>query len=271
MNKMKSNTLLNCMFSIFLLLILGSEVHAVDKLVIKNQSGVTVSKVDDTGSMYASGMLDLTSNLSKIRQIRTDGKMQQMFNIDTNNDMILNRSALVYDNYRTGVVVGIQDGSVDFRSRVAGTQKYLMKILSNGNVGFGITSPTHLIQLSGGAYSDGATWVDASSRELKENIKDVSVEEAVATLESLTPVQYNYKADKKEQHVGFIAEDVPDMVATKDRKGLSPMDVTAVLTKVVQEQQKMIAELQSQIAELKTEIQFKKDKGLAFSQVTSHE
>jgi hypothetical protein len=35
--------------------------------------------------------------------------------------------------------------------------------------------------------------------------------------------------------VGFIAEDVPDLVSTKDRKGLSPMDIVAVLTKVVQE------------------------------------
>lgn len=144
-------------------------------------------------------------------------------------------------------------------------------VLQNGKVGIGTPTPTHLLQLSGGAYSDGATWVDASSRELKENIKDVSVEEAVATLESLTPVQYNYKADKKEQHVGFIAEDVPDMVATKDRKGLSPMDVTAIITKVVQEQQKMIVELQGQIAELKTELQFQQDKRLAFSQVASHE
>jgi hypothetical protein len=35
--------------------------------------------------------------------------------------------------------------------------------------------------------------------------------------------------------VGFIAEDVPELVATKDRKGLSPMDIVAVLTKVVQD------------------------------------
>ena len=39
---------------------------------------------------------------------------------------------------------------------------------------------------------------------------------------------------------GFIAEDVPDLVATGDRKGLSSMEMTAVLVKVVQKQQKMI-------------------------------
>ena len=35
--------------------------------------------------------------------------------------------------------------------------------------------------------------------------------------------------------MGFIAEEVPDRVATKDRKGLSPMNIVAVSTKVVQE------------------------------------
>ena len=53
-----------------------------------------------------------------------------------------------------------------------------------------------------------------------------------------------------EKHVGFVAEDVPELVATKDKKGLSPMDITAVLTKVVQNQQKDIEELKARFAEL---------------------
>jgi len=44
--------------------------------------------------------------------------------------------------------------------------------------------------------------------------------------------------------VGFVAEDVPDLIATKDRKELSPMDIMAVLTKVVQDQQGSIKDLQ---------------------------
>jgi hypothetical protein len=70
-------------------------------------------------------------------------------------------------------------------------------------------------------------------------------------------VKYNYKVDKADKHVGFIAEDVPDLVATADRKGLSPMDVTAVLTRVVQELQrenqeykKIISDLQERMAKL---------------------
>lgn len=118
-------------------------------------------------------------------------------------------------------------------------------IKGNGRVGIGTQTPSHLIQLSGGAFSDGATWTDASSGALKENIRDLSTEEANKTLQELNPVKYNYKTDKEDKHVGFIAEDVPDLVATKDRKGLSPMDIVAVLTKVVKEQQKTIAEQRS--------------------------
>jgi hypothetical protein len=47
-------------------------------------------------------------------------------------------------------------------------------------------------------------------------------------------------------------------VATKDRKGVSSMDVVAVLTRIVKEQQAQLAELrkehQEQLAELRDEV-----------------
>jgi hypothetical protein len=51
-------------------------------------------------------------------------------------------------------------------------------------------------------------------------------------------------------HVGFIAEDVPDQVATKDRKGLSPMDIVAVLTQVLKEKSQVIEDQQRTIEAL---------------------
>ncbi|MGE5340637.1 MAG: tail fiber domain-containing protein [Candidatus Omnitrophota bacterium] len=123
-----------------------------------------------------------------------------------------------------------------------------------GKLGIGRT-PSYPIHMSSGAYcSVGGTWTNASSRSLKENIRDLSSMEALDTLKHLNPVKYNYKVDKTDKHVGFIAEDVPELVATADRKGLSAMDVTAVLTKVVQEQQNMIQAQQKSISDLKTMI-----------------
>ena len=67
--------------------------------------------------------------------------------------------------------------------------------------------------------------------------------------------------DKTDRHVGFIAEDVPDLVASEDRKGLSAMDVVAVLTKVVQDQQTAMVNQQAQIDALKREVAEMKDQG----------
>jgi len=67
------------------------------------------------------------------------------------------------------------------------------------------------------------------------------------TLVQLEPVHFNYKNDQSESYVGFIAEDVPDLVATNDRDGLSSMDIVAVLTRVVQEQQKKIEALEARL------------------------
>ncbi len=72
----------------------------------------------------------------------------------------------------------------------------------------------------------------------------------MSAFHGLNPVAFTYKAGAGEQHIGFIAEDVPDLVATKGRKGLSPMDIVAVLTKVVQEQQKTNQEQQTVIKSL---------------------
>jgi hypothetical protein len=112
----------------------------------------------------------------------------------------------------------------------------------------GVTAPIYPIQHQSGAYlSSGGVWTDASSRTLKEHIADLPLDKAKAALNELTPVTFNYKTAPTEHHVGFIAEDVPELVATETRKGISPMDVVAVLTSVVKDQQKTIDELKARL------------------------
>jgi len=58
------------------------------------------------------------------------------------------------------------------------------------------------------------------------------------------PVNFDYKTgDAKKLHIGFIAEDVPELVASTDRKGVSFSDVVAILRQVVKDQQKTIKTL----------------------------
>jgi hypothetical protein len=126
-----------------------------------------------------------------------------------------------------------------------------MIIANNGNVGIGPESPNfpiHPLHMASGAHvTFGGVWTNASSRDYKENIRNLTIEEAKEALDELRPTKFNYKLDKKDEYLGFIAEDVPELVASKDRKGLSPMDIVAVLTKVVQTQQKKIEELEARL------------------------
>ena len=131
-----------------------------------------------------------------------------------------------------------------------------MLIDNNGNVGIGTTAPTNPLQMASGALvTVGGVWTNASSRTLKQDIRKLTAGEARVALDQLAPVRFASKADPTERHVGFIAEEVPDLVATKDRKTLSPMDIVAVLTRVVQEQQKTIEAQQKTIAELASKIE----------------
>ncbi len=102
-----------------------------------------------------------------------------------------------------------------------------------------------------GATCDGNTWANASSREVKDNIAKLNASEALKAFKELEPVKFNYKDNPDELSLGFIAEDAPELVARNDRKHLTAMDITAVLTKAMQQQQSTIEEQQQTIAELK--------------------
>jgi len=118
----------------------------------------------------------------------------------------------------------------------------------DGNIGFGTDRPTYPVHMASGAYvSAGGVWTNSSSRERKDNIEMLTVEDAIAALAQLEPVQFNYRNDTAETYVGFIAEDVPELVATADRKSLSAMDIVAVLTKVIQAQQVQIDALEQRL------------------------
>lgn len=122
-----------------------------------------------------------------------------------------------------------------------------LTIKADGSVGVGTWAPTKLLHVEGDAYVKGTLEI-GSSRTLKKDIRPMSSADALSALAALVPVTYAYKTNPAETCAGFIAEDVPDLLATNSRASLSPMDFVAVLTSVVQSQQETIA---SQREELK--------------------
>jgi len=118
-----------------------------------------------------------------------------------------------------------------------------------GNVGIGTNAPTESLHVVGNAIISGNLEL-ASSREIKHAIENLDLKQALSALLSLQPVSYRYNHLPEQKTLGFIAEDVPDLVATESRKSLKPMDIVAVLTKVVQEQQAQIQSLSNKIEQL---------------------
>jgi len=247
-----------------LFLVFASLTLAEDRLIVKDSGGSTTFNVTDTGEMFASksslGDDVTTGNATRTFNVVSDAAVARLWrvhdyfppgfdliNSTTGSPDVARSYFHVFGGYFSGAfnVFGIMDRTHGDTVRLT--------IGPTGNVGIGMNSTlaSHLIELDGGAYCDGGAWVTGSSRDLKKDIEAISYTEALQAIMQLSPVSYRYKKTPAEKHIGFIAEDVPEMVAVNSRKGLETMDFVAVLTKVVQEQQKAIAHLQLELEALK--------------------
>lgn len=104
---------------------------------------------------------------------------------------------------------------------------------SSGYVGLSVNNPIYPLHMSNGAYcSAGGVWTNASSVEYKDEISDVPLEDCLEILKSLRPVYFRY-VNSDERHAGFIAEELHHKIATKDKKGVSPVDILAIIVPIL--------------------------------------
>ncbi len=96
--------------------------------------------------------------------------------------------------------------------------------------------------------------VTSSSRTLKTNIKALDSKKALEAVRKLQPVSYRYKAQKSEPVVGFIAEDIPELVSMPSRKSYDSSEIVAILTKVVQDQDKTLTETKAELKKAQAKI-----------------
>ena len=210
-----------------------------DRLVVKDSSGNTTFRVEDIGFTHSSAYFLSQCGSPGIWMDETGtGNKSAFFVLDQKWFQIQRRAQGFGDFEASPFYLNIDAPSMAF------------VVAPNGYVGLN-AYPVYPLQLGNGAYvTAGGVWTNASSRQFKKDIQVLSSLEAMETLEALRPVKFQYKNSPEERHVGFIAEEVPDLVAAADRKGMSAMDVVAVLTKVVQQQQKMIHEMSKKIEQL---------------------
>lgn len=220
-------------------LVADASPESVSKLVVKDDSGSQVFSVASDGNVYTAQYYLAQGLFPGIWLDETgSGNKGAFFVLDSNWFQIQRRAQ----------GFGAYEASPFFMN--IGAPSLSISVGENGYIGFGVSAAYPLHMGSGAYCSSGGVWTNASSREYKKDIRALTGDEAMDALKGLRPVKFRYKAEMDETHVGFIAEEVPDLVATKDRKGMSSMDVVGVLTRVVQEQQKTIAQLSKKVAEL---------------------
>ena len=220
---------------------------AEDRLSVLNMDAEEVFTVNDIGDVSVKGVL-LSNGASYW------GSAPFVLGQDLGNrgivitDKATSNPKNIYFGWNVGTT---HDYAEIFALQEGVAYKNLILNPNGGYVGIRTTSPSYPLHMGSGAYcTAGGVWTNASSRKYKTDIKQLTADKALDALTQLKPVEFAYKVDKGEKHLGFIAEDAPALVATKDRKGMSSMDVVAVLTKVVQEQQRTVQEQRQIIAEL---------------------
>jgi Chaperone of endosialidase len=208
-----------------------------NKLFVEDLTAGTVPFLIEGGTPTPAKSLTIADSLSPTIQMEQSASPFQTWDIVANNNNFYVRDV----NHETNPFIILP--SAPYNSLV---------IDASGRIGLGVAAPSYQIHHSSGARLDAGVWVNSSSRAVKQDIRDLDRDAAFDALRQLQPVTFAYKTKPADTHVGFIAEDVPELVATRDRTGLSSMDIVAVLTKVVQEQEKTIADLRARLERLET-------------------
>ncbi|WP_419494902.1 tail fiber domain-containing protein [Chryseobacterium bernardetii] len=143
----------------------------------------------------------------------------------------------------------------------AGTDSGTILVLTrSGRLGVGTTAPTEKIHVIGNILASGT--ITPSDMRIKKDIVDNSY--GIKEILSLRTINYRYKNEElgRDKKLGFIAQEVkakmPELVTTANDEiktlGVNYAEMTVVLTKAIQEQQKEIETLKEQIKALQQKI-----------------
>jgi len=223
---------------------------ANDNSVFMNENGIGILNGNPQASMDVTG--DIKATFSGNAPTNSDPVLKGLM-------ILTNLSSYNTDTTKTSdVAFGLENKRNNFKwnfRTFAPGEGFLATKEGTGGGEFRIDNPTtdfHNTKMvvAGVTVFENGHLVTASSRELKTDIKPLDPKAAMDAFHKLQPVSYEYKAQKGEPVVGFIAEDVPDLVAMPSRKSFDSAEVVAVLTSVVKQQEKQLKIQSEKIAKL---------------------
>ncbi len=131
------------------------------------------------------------------------------------------------------------------------------KFAQNVALGSSTLNPTNPLQHTSGAnLSLGGVWINASSRQLKENFHMVDPRDVLNTLADLPIARWNYRVDNASvKHIGPTAEDFADAFGLgENNRTIGTVDADGVALAAIQGLHQIVRERDAEIADLKARL-----------------
>jgi hypothetical protein len=119
-----------------------------------------------------------------------------------------------------------------------------------------VASPTHLIDVNGGAYCNGTTWVNNSDRNSKEAFAAINPRTVLEKVSALPITEWEYKAEAGGgKHLGPMAQDFHTAFGLNgaDDTHIATVDESGVALAAIQGLNQKLNEKDAEIQDLKTQ------------------
>ena len=200
----------------------GTEDSSVTHTVMNGGSANNAMQINPTETVFNESSVD------RDFRVETNGNVNMIF-ADGGNDVVYVGGATDFQGTLnvSGDGVGVGNSTSSYRRMYWNTGNTDMRFWNGSNEAI---------------INDSGAFTDASDEKIKKDITDITY--GIDTVKALKPRKYKMKATDKEQ-IGFIAQEVeshvPEVVTTGtnpdgvEQKGLAYGQITAVLTKALQE------------------------------------
>ena len=224
--------------------------HAQLQEQVDNSEGESVWSLNGLNAYYNEGRVGIGTMNPPEKLSVLGGSVAVRVTQDTNwgggiyfQEQYLNMG-LFYDGWPNALYLGWK-----------GSNPMYLTVEEGGNVGIGIMDPSYKLHVNGTAA--GTSWTNLSSREYKENIKKVDASVHNDMLDRLMELDlntYNYRqeySDDTSSKLGFIAEELPEEVLSKDGKGVDIYELLTFTIGAMKAQQKEMKALRAELELLK--------------------